>query len=89
MHTYYVYNIIYIILQADDLPPIAKFHVPWCHVWIADAFLAQVACGTWLITTMLQLGFDSPLPSLCNIVFWALFAVTWIDFGSQQVSSFV
>lgn len=36
----------------------------------------EVACGTWLITTMLQLGFASPLPSLCNIVFWALFAVS-------------
>lgn len=36
----------------------------------------EVACGTWLITTMLQLGFDSPLPSLCNIVFWALFAAS-------------
>lgn len=36
---------------------------------------------------MLQLGFDSPLPSVCNIVFWALFAVTWIDFVWVQVSS--
>lgn len=36
----------------------------------------EVACGTWLITTMSQLGFDSFLPSLCNIIFWTLFAVS-------------
>lgn len=36
----------------------------------------EVACGTWLITTMSQFGFDSFLPSLCNIIFWTLFAVS-------------
>ncbi|CAK9052026.1 unnamed protein product [Durusdinium trenchii] len=36
----------------------------------------EVACGTWLITSMTQMGFESSLASLCNIIFWLLFAVS-------------
>lgn len=36
----------------------------------------EVACGTWLITAMTQMGFDSSVSSSSTVVFWILFAMS-------------
>ncbi|CAE7244308.1 unnamed protein product [Symbiodinium sp. CCMP2456] len=36
----------------------------------------EVACGTWLITSMTQIGFSSGTAAACNVTFWILFAVS-------------
>lgn len=47
----------------------------------------QVACGTWLITSMTQMGFESSLASLCNIIFWLLFAAARISFSDERTKN--
>lgn len=65
------------------------YRVYWNAIRILTNSLSrsEVACGTWLITTMSQLGFDSFLPSLCNIIFWTLFAATWTQMTTAHEKS--
>jgi len=36
----------------------------------------EVACGTWLITSLTQTGFDTGMATAINITFWLLFAIS-------------